>query len=167
MEEKKTIIPDFMEKYYQGSDMEGQAILQNLASNYEKQRQEYMMTTHAYQTATHKAIYGGMAKEIDPDIGLASVKEKFKAKAENIAVDNGYVEPQIEEDPEPVREFKPDRQAFLDRLRTMRENQPVNKQQATTDNDTIRAKDLNQRQQFLENMQSMRERQVVSRKPRL
>lgn len=94
MEEDRVEIPDFMKTYYEGTDYEGQAYLENLAQRYNHDRQE-RMAIHNMQQFMYDTMPGNIKKNIDPEPGISPVKENYRKQAYNLAKEHGYTGPEF------------------------------------------------------------------------
>ena len=138
-------IPDFMKKYYQGTNYEGQVLLNDLAKKFEEERATFLQTTFVdklkFQRDWNK-LTGGK-KELTAEEALRPMHVKYEAKAKEIAVAHGYVERETAEQKLPGQKEKsvstpqdelPEREAFLKSLKATRV-QAAEKHQQTASSD--------------------------------
>lgn len=122
MEQHK--IPEFMQEYYQGSDMEGRVKLQNLARQYSDESATFLQTSFVSKQEFLRDWNRktGQRKELTTDEALAPMREQYAGDAKQVAINHGYKE-HTEEEPHEKQsiEYKSDRAAFLENLKTIHE----------------------------------------------
>ncbi len=151
----KQPIPDFMKKYYDGSDEEGKVFLEQMAEQYERERQKYMQNEFVQKTAfqTDWNRVTGSNKQLDPDEAVSHIKEKFEARAKELAGWYGYAEDEtVVQDEQQSTDKKPmERQQAKDPSQVEEpklEGKPSQEQNPLTE-----------REAFLQNLASVREKQ--------
>lgn len=128
------MIPEFMKKYYDGSDSQGREAISKLAASYEDERRLFFETTfnekQAFQRDWNKLT--GEHKELTHTEAIAPMDHIYEERAREIAKGHGYNEQsrqnevppeQVKAEPKKPEECKNVRQEFLDNLEAMRQRQ--------------------------------------------
>ncbi len=176
--EQQPNIPDFMKKYHQGSDYEGQAILENLGKQYQDERATFLQTTfvqkQAFQRDWNKLT--GQSKQLTVDEALKPMQAQYNEQAKKIATAHGYQEQQQGQDKQDGQQKNPDakpqqdRNDFLQKLRSQREQTKPTQQQKAPQSDSSSGQKPPQtdREKFTAKLNAMKqEQQHITHKPKL
>jgi hypothetical protein len=121
-------IPDFMQKYFNGSNSQGRDAITKLAAAYEDEKRHFFETTfnkkQSFQRDWNK-LTGGK-KELTHDEAWAPQQKIYTEKVAIIAYSNGYKEPLVDErqvSKMPNRPTAKTKEQFLENLKLMRNDQ--------------------------------------------
>jgi hypothetical protein len=141
-------IPEFMQKYYQGTDPEGQVAIERLASQFMDDKQTFYQTTFVEKTVFLND-WNKLKREnnrLNTDEALQPLMDKYEKKVKEVAIKYGYVEnpqkqkaeakqkTQLEKARQEIREKKnlhPTHEDFLKNLQSMRQRQETQKPKLT------------------------------------
>jgi len=120
-------IPEFMQEYYQGSDIEGRYNIERLARQYSDEQATFLQTTYVEKQEFLKDWNKrtGQRHQLTPDDALAPMRQEYSEKAKQLALEHGYKEQATETSNQEATDIKPNREAFLANLKSMREQQAV------------------------------------------
>ncbi|HEY1011006.1 MAG TPA: hypothetical protein VGE58_12885 [Daejeonella sp.] len=157
------MIPEFMRKYYEGSNSDGKEAISKLAADYQEERRTFFETTfnekQAFQRQWNRVT--GEHRELSQEEAIAPIDYKYEEKAREVAMANGYGEKQQQEQ-EQAADHTPEQvkqEQLKEAKQEQREAQAAVKQAEQAQAAECKAT----RQEFLENLESMRQRQQEMR----
>jgi hypothetical protein len=126
-------IPEFMRKYYDGTDPEGQVAIERLAGHFTEEKQNFYQTTFVSQSI-FQGDWNKLKKEnkqLNAEEALQPLIEKYEGATKEVAVKYGYVEGQKEQTQldkarQEIKESKdlhPTHEDFIDNLASIRQRQ--------------------------------------------
>ena len=155
------MIPEFMRKYYEGSNGDGKEAISKLAADYQEERRTFFETTfnekQAFQRDWNRVT--GQHRELSHEEAIAPIDNKYEGKAREVAMANGYGEKQQQEQsaahtPEQVEQ---------EQSKEAKQEQQETKEAVKQEEKAQAAECKTTRQEFLENLESMRQRQQEMR----
>jgi|GEM_PF-3064067 len=159
------VIPEFMKKYYEGCDEEGQEHIKVVAARYEHQKQLFYQTTFNHKSEFQKDWnrLAGQRNQLTEDEAIKPLNDKYEAQVKEIALEYGYIDPdapmeeldKLYEQDEMEYDISEASQEEIE-ISQREELDELLEQQAVVEKGRDAA-----RQEFLDNLKSIRERGVI------
>jgi len=168
-----TNIPDFMQKYHQGINHEGQDEINQLAGKYEEDRAVFLQTTFVekqqFQRDWNKLT--GQRKELTADEALKPMQAEYLEKTQAIATKYGYQEKAQDKIEQKEQQETPQqaRVAFTQKLNAQRAHQSQrqqNKEQSQSTNVSPKPTLQTDKERFAAKLTAMKQaQQNITLKP--
>lgn len=167
-------IPEFMIKYYRGSDHHGQEDIAGLAKVYQDERATFLQTVFVEKQLFQRdwIKLTGKGKPLTVDEALAPMNAKYEEKAKEIAEKSGYQEKENEQQRDkqlklPLEQpTQTDREKFLAKLKAGRKEMKQQQPSSETKQEAQAAQPDDDRQKILSQLKKMRENTQMTHRPK-